>query len=82
MKFLLHHHPEHIEDRDNVSNEENDIDLPGMCFTNGYIIWYLFSKLEYRKLIDIPKNTLADVYVYNFLINIEIVTRSLSYFPA
>ena len=23
MKFLLHHHPEHIEDRDNVSNREN-----------------------------------------------------------
>ena len=23
MKFLLHHHPEHIEDRDNVRNSSN-----------------------------------------------------------
>ena len=32
MKFLLHHHPEHIEDRDNVSNEENDTYLTNMSF--------------------------------------------------
>ena len=35
MKFLLHHHPEHIEDRDNVSNEENNIYLSDMSVTNG-----------------------------------------------
>ena len=39
MKFLLHHHPEHIEDRDNVSNEENDTYLTNM---SGFYEWIYY----------------------------------------